>query len=932
MKGRQFRDVFATLKQKAVPWGTLSATCHVAYEARDRNPLCQCKVTVKAAVEDVMAAIWAIDSEPMRYSKDVRYTVHGPRPPTARSVHWDFHFRPPLGMGEITCHVQGVWQQLRVTPDPQGELARTFEIVWLPRSEGLTQAEINHRASIHGFILLENICEGITRLEYTYQVDLASHFATIRRLVRNVDMFSVLHHRASLKSIMLYFQQRLPLAALDDDDARRLADALFAIRSGQSMLLPAVTERVARRMDQYRALQELVTLYPSLPTLFAAVLRKKLRRPAPVTAHLSELTTDEAARIGDGLGMLIMTSPSAQVAVHEWLLQSEALREMQEQQPSFVPMVKRMAELLVTLVSQGVKLRVLICALLSYLDVLSDAVVIRQYFAAGEVTAAQASLGFLGANMVLQIAVCISQNFRNPEAMALEIVYSLIFLKPILEVLRIVRGEQQKPYHTVSLIVENTYAKAAEVFAEAGPAAFLQVYLLLLVAHPTYFQYLSIVISIATAAFTIASIDFNLDTDPKLRLVEPRFYGFVPDRSSERAKIFAVMFLNSFAQMAALAIGTASLAHMDPNMAMGAWYGRWAMMYTVKLARRDLSYYLPIRGLPGVIVAVFIDRPATMFLGDVGLWVYGRHTNEMGCVLWWFGRLWPWLLLTAAIVLRATAPAQLAYMALNTTTAMAEVLDANASTIPAANTAAILNTSSSLVAANGTLNETGDYTQSVLRDPIVLSAVAAVLFAVWLLSLVTFFLLAKPEYWPSFWSNETAAEYTKRVKWDGQPDERLRAMLLVRVHPSLLRLIAPEARIWIDQNWKRWTKHKPGWFTDRWKRGLPDTVLPQHVRKQLGGKNRRRSTLSEQLGVGADLKPPTAVVATASASAAAAAASAGSNVPAAENRRRSTLSEQLGVADDLKPQNDVVAPASAPPLPQARMPQLLNDSESDSEE
>jgi len=120
---------------------------------------------------------------------------------------------------------------------------------------------------------------------------------------------------------------------------------------------------------------------------------------------------------------------------------------------------------------------------------------------------------------------------------------------------------------------------------------------------------------------------------------------------------------------------------------------------------------------------------------------------------------------------------------------------------------------------------------------------------VWLLSLVPFFLLAKREYRPTFWSNETAAEYTKRVKWGGQPDERLRAMLLVKVHPSLLRLIAPEARIWIGKNWARWTKDKPDWFTDRWKRGLPNSVLTPLVRKQLGGENRRRSTLAEQLGV-----------------------------------------------------------------------------------
>jgi hypothetical protein len=105
-----------------------------------------------------------------------------------------------------------------------------------------------------------------------------------------------------------------------------------------------------------------------------------------------------------------------------------------------------------------------------------------------------------------------------------------------------------------------------------------------------------------------------------------------------------------------------------------------------------------------------------MFVGDIGLWAYGRHANEMGCALWWFGRLWPWLLLVAAIVLRATAPARLPYTALNTTAA-AEVLDANASAILGANTTAIINTSSSLVVPNGTLNATGDYAQSALTDP-----------------------------------------------------------------------------------------------------------------------------------------------------------------------------------------------------------------------
>jgi hypothetical protein len=902
--GISFIKRLETAKRTKLGWGTYAATSHIAYTKDDPNPWGTCEGEVRASAEDILVRLWENEGDAWSYNRHVSVTTdarHGPHVASYLFEHRMVKLEP------LRIRIPAMmWQAL--SPSQLAELIPAKVLIGASSSSDLPgRTSANHpsntpskgyimvilppsvitadagAATFSATLLLDPIAPQRTRFTYVFKLELGAYMAGRRRFFskRRIDTGTIAEGRCLVTHTMRHFQQRLPLAALDSDDARRLADALFAVRTGRSMQLPAVTERVSQRMDEYRALQELVRLHPSLPTLFAAVLRKKLRRPAPVTAHLAELTTDEASRIGDGLGMLIMTSPNAHVAVHEWLLQSEAMREMQEQHPCFAPMVERMAELLLTLVGWGVKTRVLMCTLLSYLDVISDGIVIRQYLADGEVTAAQASLGFLGANLLFQIVLCIAQNFRNPKVMALEIIYTLIFLKPMLEVLRILRGEQRKPYHTFSLVLENGYAKAIEVFAEAGPAAFLQMYMLLLVAHPTYLQYLSIVISIATAAFTIASIDFNVDTDPRHRAIEPRFYGVVPDKSGDRAKILVAMFLNSFTQMAVVVIGTAVLAHIDPNIAMGAWCGRVAMMYLVKLARRDFSYFQPIRGLPGVIIAAFVARPTTMFLGDVGLWAHGRHPDEMGCVLWWFGRVWPWLLLAAAIVLRATAPAQLAYTVLNTTMDVAKVLATNASATPASNrTKAILNASFSVAAGTSTLNASAlaahyaqsaaHYAQSALTEPLVLSAVAAALFVVWLLSLVAFFLLAKREYWPTFWSNETAAEYTKRVKWDGQPDERLRAVLLVKVHPSLLRRIAPEARIWIGKNWARWAKDKPDWFTDRWKRGLPDFVLTPLVRKQLGGENRRRSTLAEQLGV-ADKTHPRAAMAPINASAAAAA-------------------------------------------------------------
>jgi hypothetical protein len=75
-------------------------------------------------------------------------------------------------------------------------------------------------------------------------------------------------------------------------------------------------------------------------------------------------------------------------------------------------------------------------------------------------------------------------------------------------------------------------------------------------------------------------------------------------------------------------------------------------------------------------------------------------------------------------------------------------------------------------------------------------------------------------------------------------------MLLVKLRLSLLRLIVPEARIWIASHWERWGEEKPDWLTDRWKCALSDSVLSQQAREELGGSKRRRSSLVEQLTLG----------------------------------------------------------------------------------
>jgi hypothetical protein len=106
-----------------------------------------------------------------------------------------------------------------------------------------------------------------------------------------------------------------------------------------------------------------------------------------------------------------------------------------------------------------------------------------------------------------------------------------------------------------------------------------------------------------------------------------------------------------------------------------------------------------------------------MVVSDLGLFTLARHPQEMGCGLWWFGKLWPWLLLAAATGLRGTTPAEFSSRALLTVVGAAP-LNASANT-----TAASLTSVPST--RNATLNaDIGVGNQSPLADPVVLSVIA----------------------------------------------------------------------------------------------------------------------------------------------------------------------------------------------------------------
>jgi hypothetical protein len=555
-----------------------------------------------------------------------------------------------------------------------------------------------------------------------------------------------------------------------------------------------------------------------------------------VATSPSQVTAEQGSHVGKGLAFQLVWHGRAAPAIQAWVRQFPALQQLQALHPWVLVMVQQIAAALLTQASWGLHMRVLLCGLLTYLDLGSDLLVTKQYLDDGEVTGAALTLSFLAVNMSFQVALCVGQNFRNVPVMLREIFYTLILLKPALEVVRLLSSERHEPYQTFPLLQENAYSKGIEVATECLPAALTQLFFLSRATDPTALQLASIVVSIVTTAVTVASMDFNMSTDPRTLATEHamavRYLGLIPEGNVAEFRMFVVMVCCSSTQMAVAALGTALLADYDMRIALVAWVGRFVAMYTVKLVRRDLAYYLPIGGPMGVKTSQDLSRPLLLILSDFAFFLYGRHPLEMGCVQWWSGRVWAWLLLFAAVALRAMQPG----------TYDSQPLMTNATRAANQSIESLLRNAS---AFSGPPLVSAPWLPWLAR-PAFLAALAATLFILWLLSHLVFFCLCKRDCLRSFLATHTAAAYV-RLKWDAAQSDEKRAAMLVKLHPDVLRLVAADARLWIESQWRESPDGRPAWMTERWFRAVPNSMLSKNVLKALGSKRRRRSTLVEQL-------------------------------------------------------------------------------------
>jgi hypothetical protein len=119
----------------------------------------------------------------------------------------------------------------------------------------------------------------------------------------------------------------------------------------------------------------------------------------------------------------------------------------------------------------------------------------------------------------------------------------------------------------------------------------------------------------------------------------------------------------------------------------------------------------------------------------------------------------------------------------------------------------------------------------------------------WLLSWFAFLRVIDQRYLRTFYMSTTTRQYLT-AWYRGATTDEMRA-LIFRKGLHAWRPIEGEVRAWVHENFAKWEREKPEWWTKKLIQRIPEQVLTKEEKASLlsGGKKRRKSTILEEVGL-----------------------------------------------------------------------------------
>jgi len=278
--------------------------------------------------------------------------------------------------------------------------------------------------------------------------------------------------------------------------------------------------------------------------------------------------------------------------VDAWRLANTILQPLFDHSPVFGSIMVSVAKQLLVSSTAGLAKRVTLGALLSIMDMITDAGVIKTYQASGNTSEANSLIAMIGSSLAAQLLMTYALNKKKSKWVILrEFSFVVTFLKPAVDAFRVATGHEDKDT-TFNPLLEMVTGKMIELALESIPGGLLQAYMFINSPEKTTFLLVSILISTLTTGFASAMISYDMDVSVTNRKEVPLFYGYIKDSNTERGITFVLLLLLASLHNLSRTIGTALLLSVSKELTFGIILAEQVLYHLYKILRRDYVTFL----------------------------------------------------------------------------------------------------------------------------------------------------------------------------------------------------------------------------------------------------------------------------------------------------------------------------------------------------
>ena len=222
--------------------------------------------------------------------------------------------------------------------------------------------------------------------------------------------------------------------------------------------------RVDEIVKRHAGLREFTALHPWFPSLLIGMLSNWISEAPKIQTKLNNLTNKEALLIGRALSAALEDRSVAESGVDMWINQYPALFELSNSNRFFVSMAVTIGKRKLVQAPWGLALKVGSGAVLSLLNVATDAYAIFNFIGRGKLDFAYATAGMIASSLLIQLLLVYAQNKkRGARVLIKESLIVLSNFKPAVIAFRVVSAAKAHHDDMIDPTLELNVTKMVEM-------------------------------------------------------------------------------------------------------------------------------------------------------------------------------------------------------------------------------------------------------------------------------------------------------------------------------------------------------------------------------------------------------------------------------------------------------------------------------------